>query len=379
MSPCADERRTGPRPRASSRGEARDERRVVQLGAGQAWPSPSAAEARAARTPRRRPPASISSLSRRKLADPVAACPEATSSRTQAPKRRRRISRSMIDSRSCASSSRISMSMSRVTRNGIDPEDLHPREELVEVGGDELLERQEVARARPRRGACGPERSPSGHEARQDLRDLDPRELALLRSPGPRASTASESDRLERNGNGCPGSTASGVSTGKTERAEVGPRPLLGLGVEQALPVADPDAAPRPAPGAAPRPAAPCAVLELPADDLARCGPAARAGVRPSGLASTSGLLELVVQPRDPDHEELVQVGEVDGQELEPLEQRPARVARLVEHPLVEGQPGHLAVEVERGLLGRRSGAVGAAFRARHRKTVVLAFRGRQQ
>ena len=43
--------------------------------------------------------------------------------------------------------------------------------------------------------------------------------LANRRSPdsGSAASTASDSERLEMNGNGCPGSTASGVSTGKTD------------------------------------------------------------------------------------------------------------------------------------------------------------------
>ena len=35
---------------------------------------------------------------------------------------------------------------------------------------------------------------------------------------GSRASTASDSERLERKGKGCPGSTASGVTTGNTER-----------------------------------------------------------------------------------------------------------------------------------------------------------------
>ncbi len=43
---------------------------------------------------------------------------------------------------------------------------------------------------------------------------------ANLRSlvSGSRASTASDSDRFDRNGNGCPGSTASGVTTGNTDR-----------------------------------------------------------------------------------------------------------------------------------------------------------------
>ena len=54
---------------------------------------------------------------------------------------------------------------------------------------------------------------------------------------------------------------------------------------------------------------------------------------------------ELLVQPGDPDHEELVLVGGVDGQELQALEQGIAAVEGLAQHPLVERQPGHLPVE----------------------------------
>ena len=58
--------------------------------------------------------------------------------------------------------------------------------------------------------------------------------------------------------------------------------------------------------------------------------------------------LDLLVQPRDPDHEELVEVRVEDGEELDPLEQRPARVERFLEDPPVEGEPRDLPVEVER-------------------------------
>ena len=63
-------------------------------------------------------------------------------------------------------------------------EDLHAREQIVEVGGDELLERQEVRRGAP--GASGPAGGVVGVEGRerdeagQALRHLDPREPALL-------------------------------------------------------------------------------------------------------------------------------------------------------------------------------------------------------
>ena len=81
-------------------------------------------------------------------------------------------------------------------------EDLHAREQRVEVGGDDLLEQDVRPLRRPpiRRGSTG------GTLMR-----------AKRRSPvsGSRTVTASDSDRSLMYGNGCAGSTASGVSTGK--------------------------------------------------------------------------------------------------------------------------------------------------------------------
>ena len=51
-----------------------------------------------------------------------------------------------------------------------------------------------------------------------------------------------------------------------------------------------------------------------------------------------------VVQGAHPDHEELVQVAGEDGGELEPLHQGDALVLGLLQHPLVEAQPGQLPV-----------------------------------
>jgi hypothetical protein len=53
----------------------------------------------------------------------------------------------------------------------------------------------------------------------------------------------------------------------------------------------------------------------------------------------------------DADHEELVEVGAGDRQELHPLEQRMALVLRLREHALVELEPAQLPVDVERRVL----------------------------
>jgi hypothetical protein len=59
--------------------------------------------------------------------------------------------------------------------------------------------------------------------------------------------------------------------------------------------------------------------------------------------------LDLVVQARDADHEELVEVGGHDRAELRALQQRHAVVLGELEHALVELQPGQLAVEVQLG------------------------------
>src|SRR6266566_3547109 len=56
--------------------------------------------------------------------------------------------------------------------------------------------------------------------------------------------------------------------------------------------------------------------------------------------------VHLLLQPRYPDLEELVQIGAEDREELEPLEQRVRAVGRLLQHAAVELEPGELAVEV---------------------------------
>ena len=123
------------------------------------------------------------------------------SSRTTLPKRRLRSSSSIAISRS----SRLVL-LDRQVGVARDPEevvldDLHAREQHVEVGGDDLLEQHVGARRHL-------------HQPRQDRRHLDAREAPLPVS-GSRTVTASDSDRSLMYGNGWPGSTASGVRTGK--------------------------------------------------------------------------------------------------------------------------------------------------------------------
>ena len=68
-------------------------------------------------------------------------------------------------------------------------------------------------------------------------------------------------------------------------------------------------------------------------------------------------LLDRVLQPRHAHHEELVEVRRHDRRELRALEQRVRLVGGLFRHPLVEGEPGELAVEEElRRALALRAG-----------------------
>jgi hypothetical protein len=53
------------------------------------------------------------------------------------------------------------------------------------------------------------------------------------------------------------------------------------------------------------------------------------------------------VQTSYADHEEFVEVRAENSQKFYALEQRPAWVARLIEHSFVEGQPGQLATQEE--------------------------------
>src|SRR5215203_679955 len=70
---------------------------------------------------------------------------------------------------------------------------------------------------------------------------------------------------------------------------------------------------------------------------------------------------DLLLQPCDPDHEELVEVGLGDRDEPHPLQQRVPLVAGLFENPVVEPQPRELPVYVQ-----RRVGKARFAYYVRH-------------
>ena len=86
--------------------------------------------------------------------------------------------------------------------------------------------------------------------------------------------------------------------------------------------------------------------------------------IQPIGAHVVQPGLELLDRRRDPDHEELVQVAADNGEELDPFEERVARVACLLQDALVEGQPAQVPVDVERRVLevAGRIGAPGLAL-----------------
>ena len=144
-------------------------------------------------------------------------------------------------------------------------------------------------------------------------------------------------------GNGCAGSTASGVSTGKIRSANSSLHLLLLVVVE--LVPAQELRCPRSA--SAGRTSS-RKQLAVPLHQLARLAPDRlehlarhQAAGGPDGDAGGDAALEA----GHPDHEELVEVAGEDREEPGPLEQRQVGVLGQLEHPLVERQPGQLAVE----------------------------------
>ena len=176
---------------------------------------------------------------------------------------------------------------------------------------------------------------------------------AKRRSPvtGSRSSTARFSDRFEMYGNGWPGIDR--------QRGEHREDPLLErldhellVVVVELVPARQPDpvggqrrddAVEEEALLAQHQALDPVAHLE---QLLARGAAVGRGGADPGR--------HLLLQAGDADLEELVEVLAEDGQELGPLEQRHLLVLGEREHPLVEVEPGELAVEVPR-LVVRRS------------------------
>ena len=214
--------------------------------------------------------------------------------------------------------------------------DLHPGEQRVEVRLDDLVEQDEARRL-------------DLEQARQDLRDLDPGEPALagLRIAQPdRDRQAERRDVRER------------VSRIDGERRqhredlveEALAERLVVLGDRRVVEQFDPLGGQRPPDRDVDR-----RVVGDELEDARAGGRELLLGGPPVGRAGDLAGLDLLAQAGDADLEELVEVAGEDGQELHPLEQRIALVARLVQDAGVELEPRQLAVEVRVGRLRRGS------------------------
>ena len=211
-------------------------------------------------------------------------------------------------------------------------DDLHAREELVEVGRDQLLERDEGA----------PVVEP--HEAREHLLG----HLHAREGLGPGDGVADDDPERERQVGDVGERAAQAHGQRGEHREDLAAEAVVEL---RALAVVDVRAADdADAVLGERRPQ-----LLVQAARLASVVPAHRCAdgvdrLRRRATVLQRGLeprLDLVVQAGHADHDELVEVRGDDRAELHPLEQRDARVLGELEHARVELQPRELAVEVE--------------------------------
>ena len=166
------------------------------------------------------------------------------------------------------------------------------------------------------------------------------------------------------NGNGCAGSSACGVSTGKicSRKCALQPRRRRRASISSRSSTRMPAAASSRAQVAPHRLLAVHQRVGL----ARRSRRAAAPAVSPSAERRLDLLELLALQPGDADHEEFVEIVARDRQEAQPLEQRMRGVARLLEHALVERQPRKLAVEIAVAQRDRLGGD--AALRRRRRR-----------
>ena len=224
-------------------------------------------------------------------------------------------------------------------------DDLHAREERIEMVGDHVLERDQHGLALDRRAQpVAPEHEKPG----QDLsRDLDAREHGLIgdrvahehreaeRQVGDVRERPARRDRERR-------------QRGEDHALEV-PGQLRALSIVELVDADERDPVlgqlrTQRALEAGAQPAA------QPEHALADLGDRLRG--REAVLAgSLDARVDLVVQARDADHVVLVEVGRVDRAELRPLEQRRRLVLGELQDAVVEVQPGQLAVDVQRRIL----------------------------
>ena len=279
----------------------------------------------------------------------------AISSRTALPRSRRRSSFWMVLRRSSASSSSIDRSKLRVTRKALQPSDAEAGEEIAHVHRDQVLEQHErEARGRRAGGRRSPRAAPTraaGADGTSVMRGSTDGTcttativsrrptFSLLAVHEHRQVEAAVAQHRER----VPGIDRQRRQHRPDLAREVGGQVRLLLGRR----------AGRRASSRMPRLREPGRDVLAPGAVLlrhhrVRAGADGRellGGGQPVGRRLGDVARQLLLEAGDADHEELVQVRRDDGQELEALGERHRRVARLLEHPFVEPQPGQLAVD----------------------------------
>ena len=230
-------------------------------------------------------------------------------------------------------------------------EDLHPREELGQVVGEDFLQRNEAA-------------SPAdGEEARQAFRDLDPGE-ALLAGLGVGHEQA-EADRQRRD---VGERLARPDRERRQHREDLALETVVELGAlvrVELLDAQDDDPLVRQRRAELVPPQRGLAAVDL---EHALAGVVERL-LRRSAVrqAPAHAGLGLAGQPGDAHHEELVQHLGRDLEEEDPLEQRKRGVARQVEQARVVVEERELAVDQP---LGGSAGALTAACSGGHRPSL---------
>ncbi|MDQ0991688.1 hypothetical protein QFZ74_002916 [Streptomyces sp. V3I7] len=211
---------------------------------------------------------------------------------------------------------------------GVGLQHLHAREELLQVRGDDVLQRDVPAG----RGL---------QEAGQQRRHLHAGEVLVAAD-----RVADDDGQVQRQ----PGDVREGVRGVHGQRGqhredllpEQGEQPRLLL-LGQLAPADHVDALVREG--------GRDVLLEaggVPGHELAGAGPdhlQHLAGLEPGGGARGHARGDTALQTGDPDHEELVQVAGEDRQEVRAFEQGRVRVLGELQDPLVEGEPAALPVE----------------------------------
>ena len=224
---------------------------------------------------------------------------------------------------------------------------LHAGEELAQVRGDQLLDRQEPHRAHAVAAWCGPARTKRGTLLGTLIR---------ANSSGPPSRVADHDGQVERQA----GDVGERVRRVDRQRASAPGRSARGstlrsrsrsAGVELA-PAHDLDVLLGQRRARSPRRSSRACRATSSAVRSAISSSCSAAAAGQPGARTGRPVCSRRFRPGDPHHVELVEVAGEDGEELGPLQQRRAGVLGQRQHPGVEVEPGQLPVEEP--VLGQR-------------------------